>query len=150
MKSIVTFAERDCPSLLPMATHIRGTFQQAFTLFAKCHNIYDSTVLTPQQINSLGMNPKCTNDYIKCICYSAEEDIKEFMAFYRKNFAGASVKPKFHLLGEHVLPLLRQWGLSFGFVGEQGGESIHSQFNNLERIYANIPNMEETLECFIT
>jgi hypothetical protein len=78
-------------------------------------------------------------------CYSAEGDIKAFMAFYRSNFAGASITPKFHLLEEHVLPFLQQWGLGFGFMGEQGGESIHSQFNNLERIYANIPNMVDRL-----
>ena len=66
------------------------------------------------------------------------------MAFYRSNFAGASITPKFHLLEEHVLPFLQQWGLGFGFMGEQG-ESIHSQFNNLERIYANIPNMVDRL-----
>ena len=67
------------------------------------------------------------------------------MQFYRSNFPGTTITPKFHLLEEHVVPFVRQWGLGFGFMGEQGGESIHAQFNNLERTYANIPNMVDKL-----
>jgi hypothetical protein len=77
-------------------------------------------------------------------CFT-EEDIKVFMDYYCTNFSGSSITPKFHMLEVHIVPFLRQWGFGFGFMGEQGGESIHSQFNHLERIYANIPNMVEKL-----
>ena len=55
-----------------------------------------------------------------------KEDIK--VDYYRTNFTRSSVTPKFHMLEVHVVPFLQQWGLSFGFMSEHEGESIHSQF----------------------
>ena len=64
------------------------------------------------------------------ICF-VEDSIGEFMAFYRKNFATHSVLPKMHFLEVHVVPYLKQWHMGFGFLGEQGVESIHHYFNDL-------------------
>ena len=44
------------------------------------------------------------------------------------------------MLENHVLPFLTQWHVGFGLLGEQGAESIHSAYNQLSTIYANIHN----------
>ena len=44
------------------------------------------------------------------------------------------------MLEDHVLPFLTQWRVGFGLIGEQGAESIHTAYNQLSRIYANIHN----------
>ena len=72
------------------------------------------------------------------------------MAYYRKSFSDLSVSitPKLHMLKEHVVPWIKQWGLGFGlgFMGEQGGESIHAVFNTLHRTYSNIANHTQRLK----
>ena len=70
-----------------------------------------------------------------CRCFSAEDD-----SFHGFQFPGAVVTPKFHMVEKQVVPFLQRWRLGLEFMGEQG-ESIHSQFNNLETIYGNILNM---------
>ena len=68
------------------------------------------------------------------------------MAFYRQHFYDASVIPKMHMLEEHVIPWVTKWQVGFGFMGEQGAESIHASFNNIARAYANIPNRVDRLK----
>jgi len=36
------------------------------------------------------------------------------------------------MLEEHTVPFLQQWHIGFGFMGEQGAESIH---NSIEKYY---------------
>ena len=54
-----------------------------------------------------------------------ERRIEVFMAYYRTSFSDLSVSitPKLHMLEEHVVPWMKQWGFGLGFMGEQGGES---------------------------
>ena len=66
--------------------------------------------------------------------------IKNFMAFYRANFTESTVTPKLHMLEEHVIPWLRQWRIGFGFMGEQGAESVHAAINHITPSYLNIPD----------
>ena len=33
------------------------------------------------------------------------------------------------MLEDHVTDFVRKWGLGLGVYGEQGGESIHAEFN---------------------
>jgi hypothetical protein len=56
---------------------------------------------------------------------STEQDISNFMQFYRVNFPNATVTLKIHILESHVVPFLRRWHFGFGYLGEQGIESIH-------------------------
>lgn len=74
-----------------------------------------------------------------------DQNIKKFMNFYRSKFPQATVLPKMHILEEHVVPWVREWGVGFGLMGEQGAESIHSYFNNLVRTYKSIPNPVDRL-----
>jgi len=75
--------------------------------------------------------------------------IKEFMSFYRIHFPNATVTPKLHMLEEHTVPFLQQWHIGFGFMGEQGAESIHNSINQLEKHYVNMPNRVKMLEAII-
>lgn len=73
-----------------------------------------------------------------------EEDIDNYMAFYREMFLG-KVIPKQHMLEEHVPRWLRRWRYGMGRHGEQGCESTHKQFNQLERTHKAIQNEEKQL-----
>lgn len=57
------------------------------------------------------------------------------MDFYRKTWPEESVTPKLHMLEDHVLEFASKWGLGIGIYSEQGGESIHAEFNSLKRQY---------------
>ena len=82
------------------------------------------------------------------ICF-VEDSIGAFMAFYRKNFATHSVLPKMHFLEVHVVPYLKQWHMGFGFLGEQGVESIHHYFNDLERTYCGVRDPAQKLQLML-
>jgi len=75
----------------------------------------------------------------------SEEDIKTFMGYYRVTFPLATVLPKMHLLEDHVVPWIRRWWVGFGFMGEQGAESIHIYFNSLKSSYRGIPDPVQQL-----
>ena len=68
------------------------------------------------------------------------------MAFYREAFPEATVLPKMHFLEEHVVPWLKKWKIGFGFMGEQGAESIHAYFNTLHQSYRSIPDPLQRME----
>ena len=54
-KAIIDTAERICPTLSTQAEKVCRNFTQAFTTFAKCHNIYDSGDQLPEDdIHTLG------------------------------------------------------------------------------------------------
>ena len=57
------------------------------------------------------------------------------MQFYRLKWPEASVTPRLHMLEHHAIPFLKKWGAGFRFYREQGGESIHMEFNKLKTIY---------------
>ena len=50
-----------------------------------------------------------------------------------------------HILESHVVPFLRRWHFGFGFLGEQGIESIHAYFNTLARTYSSVRQLEQKL-----
>jgi hypothetical protein len=76
--------------------------------------------------------------------------VKNFMAYYRKEFPHATVLPKMHMLEEHVVPWLRKWHVGFGLLGEQGVESIHKHFNQLTRTYKSVPEQVDQLRTLMT
>jgi len=65
--------------------------------------------------------------------------INKFMQYYRTTFPTATILPKLHLLEDHAVDCIKKWGTGFGFLREQGGESLHEVFNSLQRAYNNIP-----------
>ena len=72
-------------------------------------------------------------------------NIEGFMSYYRQHFPNATVLPKMHFMEAHVPNWLEKWKVGLGFMGEQGAESIHASFNNIERSYLNMPNKVDRL-----
>ena len=69
-----------------------------------------------------------------------EKHIDDFMALYRDSFPSATVTPKLHLLEDHVVPFVRRFNVGFGFLGEQGAESIHAPFNQILLAHSGTKN----------
>ena len=68
------------------------------------------------------------------------------MCFFRTNWPKINISPKLHILEDHVLDFLKKWGVGLGFYGEQGGESIHHEFNRMKNNYSNIKNPVDRLK----
>ena len=71
------------------------------------------------------------------------------MSSYRREITAnglGNVTPKLHLLEDHVVDAMRRKRCALGFIGEQGFESIHHQFNDLERQHSATRNELERLE----
>lgn len=68
------------------------------------------------------------------------------MSHFRSTWPEVTVPPKLHMLEDHVVPFIREWGAGIGIYGEQGGESIHNEFNKLMRTYCTMkPNTRRLL-----
>ena len=93
---------------------------------------------------SLSMHT-CDWKTLALILFMVGTNIEGFMAFYRRHFPNATVLPKMHFMEAHVANWLEKWNVGLGFMGEQGAESIHASFNNIERSYLNMPNKVERL-----
>lgn len=76
-------------------------------------------------------------------------NIDNFMSLYRDSFPHATVTPKLHMLEDHVVSFLRKWKVGFGFLGEQGAESIHARFNNLRQNFVNMKNPVQRLAAIL-
>ena len=57
--------------------------------------------------------------------------------------------PKLHMLEDHAIDFVCKWKLGFGVYGEQGGESIHNEFNNLRNIYCRMQPSTRRLESML-
>ena len=53
------------------------------------------------------------------------------------------------MLESHAVPFLKKWGSSFGLYREQGAESIHAQFNALNRTYCRVKPGTQRLKCMM-
>ena len=73
--------------------------------------------------------------------------IDKFQSYYSDSFPHASIAPKLHMLEDHVVPFLQRWKVGFGFLGEQGAESIHARFNSIRKNCSNMPNSVTRLEA---
>ena len=147
--SVVEVAQHHCPEVVTQAENICQTFLRAFQLFQACHTIYDSKVVTDKEIKQLGKEvgiyfPILHNMYI-CNVMFTDNNIQDFMSYYRSTFPHASVTPKMHMLETHIVPWLQKWHIGFGTMGEQGIEGIHKEFNSLERTYHSIPDLVERM-----
>ena len=50
-----------------------------------------------------------------------------------------------HMLEDHVVDFISRWKCGFGFYGEQGGESIHNEMNQIKSRFCTIKNPIERL-----
>uniref|UniRef100_A0A1X7UE06 Uncharacterized protein n=1 Tax=Amphimedon queenslandica TaxID=400682 RepID=A0A1X7UE06_AMPQE len=128
-KSVVDTATTHDLSLVPKVQQLLATFIEAFTLFSKCHKLYDSGRL--DEIDLLGHH------------------IDKFMEFYRAKCPEASCIPKMHMLEKHVVSWLKQWRVSCGYMGEQGAEALHANFNTCARAYNNMRDRVERLKVVL-
>ena len=48
-----------------------------------------------------------------------------------------------------MVPFIQQWAVGLGMLGEQGAESIHARFNELQRTYNNMANGVERLKAMV-
>ena len=70
---------------------------------------------------------------------TTDQNIKPFMATYRQVLPEESVFPKLHYMEDHLVNFMRQWHVGPGILGEHGGESVHSMFNNLLSRFSGVP-----------
>ena len=54
------------------------------------------------------------------------------------------------MVEDHIVEFIRQWKVGLGLLAEQGAESIHTVFNQLERTYSSMPNKVERLKSMVT
>ena len=66
-----------------------------------------------------------------------QDTIDRYLAVYRQHFP-MKILPKHHILEDNVVPWIRRWGFGMGFHGEQGGETLHAEFNSLKRRHNGI------------
>ncbi|XP_065683659.1 uncharacterized protein LOC136096406 [Hydra vulgaris] len=131
---------------VPILVHIKGfsgttlheksievcnKYKQLFYKFSNCYHIFSSKNISTSELTQL------------------ETYISNFMKFYRVNWPEASVTPKLHMMEDHAIPFLQKWGAGFGLYGEQGGESIHHEFNKLSMIYQSNPCRTKRLKCIL-
>ena len=48
-----------------------------------------------------------------------------------------------------MVNFIKQWRVGLGLMGEQGAESIHTRFNQLERTYSNMRNEVDRLKAIM-
>ena len=114
--SIVSKTEEltQSPSIRAEAIAVKTKFHSLFTMYSKIHKLISHSHPVNQQQLSI-----------------IQDQIDEYMAYYRGIFPAVRIILKQHLLEDHVVPWMREWGFGLGLHGEQGGESIHAQFNEI-------------------
>ena len=145
-------AQREAPALLQEAELVAGTFKQTFSLFAKCHFIYNQNYVSEAECNDLGM--KCSTLHVsqcKIIHHHLEHAIATFMAHFRATFPGENIPIKMHMLEDHAVDWIQSnQHIGFGLMGEQGAESIHARFNRLYQTYCTVPSTSHPVESLNT
>ncbi|XP_065656336.1 uncharacterized protein LOC136081893 [Hydra vulgaris] len=100
-----------------LSIDVSQKFKKLFSYYSKCHNIMNSSHYFKD------------NDILEL-----DLAIKKLMEFYRFTWPDASITPKMHLLENHVYQFIEKWRLGIGVYGEEGGESLHTELNNLNRL----------------
>lgn len=125
-------------------------FKLLFFKYSKCHNLMNSCeYFNDEKIAELGKKicliclKKSQQQYhmllfIFIFFFISDTNIKDLMAYIRSTFPKTSITPKLHMLEEHVVDFVKKWKMGLGLYGEQGGESIHPEFNSLKATYASV------------
>ena len=72
-------------------------------------------------------------DHVQAI----QDRVDEYLEYYRKCFPDKII-PKQHFLEDHVATWIYRWQVGMALHGEQGGESVHAQFNALQRVACGV------------
>ncbi|XP_066265318.1 uncharacterized protein [Branchiostoma lanceolatum] len=122
--------QQDMPlAVFTRARALQDRYERLFTLFAECHSKYShAKPVSDEDISSL------------------DRSIKDLMSFYRTSFPQGTVPIKMHLLEVHAVPWMQRRGFGLGFFGEQGIETTHAQFNNIQRATGGIRDETKRLK----
>ena len=71
------------------------------------------------------------------------------MEYYRTEWPNGSIPPKLHMLEDHATDFVEKWKTGFGMYGEQGGESIHNEFNQFKTTYCQMQPASKRLDSRI-
>eukprot|EP00731_Ephydatia_muelleri_P038374 Em0736g4a len=129
--SCVLKATENVPELKLEAVAVHQKFRTILMQFSECHVLYDSTVLTQDDIQHLG------------------QAIKNFFCSFDRDFKGIARTLKMHILESHMLEWLSMHQAGCGLMGEQGAESIHAKFNSSLRTYSGIKDPVAKLKCIL-
>ena len=121
-------------------------FLNLFTLFAKCHAIYDNNFIDETNVEKLGT---CILVCVHDLHTDQQDNAHQFLSYFRTAFPGATIPIKMHMLEDHATEWVRLTHVGFGLLGVQGAESIHAKFNSLRRAYTAIPDRVERLKCIM-
>ena len=86
------------------------------------------------------MNMTANNKQFCSMELLSERKIDSYLTYYRNLFDNERVMrllPKMHFLEDHLLEWIKRYKVGMGLHGEQGGESLHATFNNLNRLHWN-------------
>ena len=131
---VTTTAER-CNSvqLSNEVATVRDRYNTLFSLYGRCRKLFSHcNAMSPEEIQTL------------------EDSIAEFLRHCREEIVHRNlghITPKLHLLEAHTVPAIRRLRVGLGLLAEQGSESIHARFNELDRNYHSIPNALKRLEA---
>ena len=155
---LVVLAQQTCPALTATAQSMCVKHEKVLGLYSltatKCLTL-QTNWLAQTLMFWVWIMFTCNTLKLLLLRYlPAGAAIAKFLASYRSTFPGATfpgatVLPKMHFLEDHAVPWIKKWKTGFGFLWEQGGESIHKQFNALERSYNCISNKVERLHCMM-
>ncbi|XP_065640359.1 uncharacterized protein LOC124815901 isoform X2 [Hydra vulgaris] len=107
-----------CTDVHLLSINVSQKFKQLFLYYSKFHNSMNSS--QSFQDNNI---------------WELEFAIRTLMEYYRLTWPSASITAKMHLLETHVIQFIEKWRLGIGVYEEQGGESLHAEFNNLNRLF---------------
>ena len=59
----------------------------------------------------------------------------DFIRYYCTERPNGTIPSKLHMLEDHATDFVEKYKTGFGIYGEEGGESIHTEFNQLRITY---------------
>ena len=71
------------------------------------------------------------------------------MAFFQGTYPIATVPIKMHLMEDHAVQWAAAYHVGYGFLGEQGAESIHAKFTRLCLAFVSIKDWVKRLQCIV-
>ena len=131
---VTVFAERN-PAILGEARTVAKRYLDLLRAYAKCRSVFSRC------------SPVSEADITELAA-----DIRKFLQLWRDEIVGRQrghITPKFHLLEEHTVPLMKRVGVGLGLLAEQGAESLHSIFNSYDVVFKNIPVKLQIMKAVI-
>ena len=71
------------------------------------------------------------------------------MEYYCREWPNGSIPPKLHMLEDHATDFVENRKTGFGMYSEQGGESIHNEFNQFKTTYCQMQPASKRLESML-